>query len=142
MAASSSKAPPEKEDTPRLQPLLFEALKSDGSNYTRWNVMAEMHLEADGAEGAIAMPTPDEVTPAAKAWAALLLRRHLDVSLQDQYLQEKNPATIWSTLKARFSQERRLHLPEARYAWINLRVMDFPNLTSYNNELHRIVSQL
>jgi hypothetical protein len=33
-----------------------------------------------------------------------------------------------------------MHLPQARSEWIQLRVMDFSDLLSFNAELHRIVS--
>jgi gag-polypeptide of LTR copia-type len=142
MASSSSKHPPDKLEPARIQPLFFEPLKSDGSNYLKWSATAEMHLVAKDVAGTIVTSTPTEVSPAAKAWAILLLQKHLDKALQDQYVQEKNPAVLWSTLASRFSQERRLHLPGAQQDWINLRAMDFNNLASYNDELHRIVAQL
>ena len=33
-------------------------------------------------------------------------------------------------------------MPQARADWANLRVMDFPNFTAYDEELHRITSKL
>ena len=142
MAASTSKAPPDKEEPPRLQPLFFEALKSDGSNYLKWSATVKMHLVSEDMADALLSPTLDTVTAAAKASTILLIQKHMDMSLQEQYVQGEDPAVLWRELSARYSQERRLHLPGTRRDWINLRVMDFSNLTSYNNELHRIISKL
>lgn len=140
--ATTSKNPLDKVEPSRLQPLLFEALKSDGSNYLKWSATVEMHMIAEEVAGAIETPNPAEVSDLEKAWTNLLLQKHLDKPLQDQYVQERNPAILWRTLATRFSQERRLHLPRAQHDWINLRVMDFTTLASYNNEFHQIVSQL
>lgn len=97
--ATTSKNPPDKVEPSRLQPLLFEALKSDGSNYLKWSATAEMHLIAEEVAGAIETPTPAEVSDSEKAWTNLLLQKHLDKPLQDQYVQERNPAVLWRTLE-------------------------------------------
>ena len=54
----------------------------------------------------------------------------------------KDPAELWRQLEARFKHEKTIFLAQARHDWVNLRVYDFSDFSSYNAELHRIVSQL
>jgi len=49
---------------------------------------------------------------------------------------------LWRQLEAKFRHEKTIFLPKARHDWANLRVYDFSNFSSYNNELFKIVSQL
>jgi hypothetical protein len=70
----------------------------------------------------------------------LMIRRHLDYSLRKQYFTLSSPHELWKALKTRFLHEKTMHLPQARSEWIQLRVMDFSDLLSFNAELHRIMS--
>jgi hypothetical protein len=72
----------------------------------------------------------------------MILRRHLDHALQIQYLHINDPADLWIELHARFDHQQALYLPQARSDWTNLRVLDFPNFAAYDEEMHRIISQL
>ena len=74
--------------------------------------------------------------------ALLILRPHIDYSLRNQYLLIEKPDELWKELKARFFHEKTIHLPQARSDWLQLRVLDFADLSSFNAELHRIVTQL
>jgi hypothetical protein len=88
-------------------------------------------------------PAHEEEIPTSHKWHTLLiLRRHLDFSLRQQYIQVEDPAELWAVLEARFKHEQTIFLPQARSNWIGLRVMDFPNFLTFNSELHRIVAQL
>ena len=73
MAASASKNPPDKKEAPRLQPLLFEALEVDSSNYMRWSIDAKMNLTAEELEGALISPTLEHLYIAEKCWVLILL---------------------------------------------------------------------
>lgn len=138
MATAASKRPRES----RTQPLLFDALEPDGSNFMEWSHDVRAFLNAEELAGALEFQTL-EALPSPHRWQALLtLRRHLDASLRQQYIQVDNPAELWSQLQARFHHEQTIFLPQARSDWINLRVLDFPDLLSFNAELHRITAQL
>ena len=54
----------------------------------------------------------------------------------------EHPAELWAQLRARFLHEKTIFLPQACHEWMSLRVMDFPDISSFNSELHRIVAQL
>ena len=113
MAGSASKNSPNKKEAPRLQLLLFEALEVDGSSYMRWGIDAKTHLTADELEGALISPTLEHISTTAKCWALVLLRRHLDTALQQQYIQVADPANLWKQLAARFQHEKTIFLPQA-----------------------------
>ena len=51
-------------------------------------------------------------------------------------------AELWAQLQARLLHEKTIFLPQARHDWMSLRVMDFPDISSFNSELHRIVAQV
>jgi hypothetical protein len=84
----------------------------------------------------------EEIPPPYKWQTLLILRRHLDSSLRQQYVQVQEPAELWAALAARFKHEETIFLPQARADWMNLRVLDFPNFHGFNSELHRITAQL
>jgi hypothetical protein len=129
----------QKEDKPKVQSLLFEALEADGSNYLEWNINLRMYLAAEELQGAIKL-NHEEITAASKNKALLILRRHINYSLRKQYLMLSTPHELWKELKSRFLHEKTIYLPQARNNWIRLRVLDFPDFLSFNAELHRIVS--
>ena len=113
----------------RIQPLLFEPLEPDGSNYLSWNIDMRTYLCAE--ELAITLdPEPEEEIPVPYKWQTLLLlRRHLDPSLRQQYIQVEDPAALWAALEARFKHEETIFLPQARSEWIGLRVMASPTFS-------------
>ena len=143
MASSAPLKPPE---SSRLQPLVFPPLEVTGSNYLEWAVDAKTFWIAEELDDAI-QPTPQGPTapglPASVLAKALqALRRHLDTSLHREYIQVEHSAELWAQLQARFLHEKTIFLPQARHDWMSLRVMDFPDISSFNFELHRIVAQL
>lgn len=126
----------------RIQPLLFEPLEPDGSNYLSWNIDMRTYLCAEELDMTLD-PEPEEEIPAPYKWQTLLLlRRHIDPSLRHQYIQVEDPAELWAALEARFKHEETIFLPQAWSDWISLSVLDFPNFLSFNSEIHRIVAQL
>ena len=79
----------------------------------------------------------------ASKWKALvMLGRHLDYSLKKQYLQIDTPHDLWRQLKKRSLHKETIYLPQARGDWLQLRVMDFSDLMTFNAEIHRITAQL
>ena len=140
MATIASKE--KKEDTkPKVQSLLFEALEVDGRNYLTWSIDVKTCLAAEELEAAI-NPKAKDVSRAVQSKALLILHRHIDYALRNQYLLIEKPDERWEELKARFYHDKTIHLPQARTDWMNLRVLDFADLSSFNAELHRIVTQL
>jgi hypothetical protein len=87
-------------------------------------------------------PVLDNFTASKKSWALVFMRKHIDDSLEQQYLQIEDPTYLWRQLEARFRHEKTIFLPKAHHDWANLRVYDFSDFSSYNNELLKIVSQL
>jgi len=120
MDASTSKNSPEKKKAPHLQPLLFGPLEADSNNYMRWSIDTKTHMTAEGWEGTLISPIPEGISTATKSWALVLLRRHLDTALQEQYIQIDDPAELWRQLAARFQHERTILLPQARNDWVAL----------------------
>ena len=99
------------------------------------------HLVAEELGKAI-NPEAKDVPTYVQSKALLIVRRHIDYSLQNQYLLVEKLDELWKELKSWFFHEKTIHLPQACNDWIHLRVLDFPNLLSFNAELHRIVTQL
>ena len=137
----------------KMHALLFTPLSADGSNFLEWENDAKVLLSAEDLAKTLVdepppPPTTSEAAPAPRIpesarWHALMiLRRHLEPALRLQYLQVEDPAELWSELHARFDHQQTLFLPQAHTDWTNIRVMDFPNFSSFNSELHRIIAQL
>ena len=129
----------------RSQALMFAPLNSDGSNFLEWVIDAKIVLSADDlirtlSNQATTSTDPAQQIPAAARWQALiLLRRHLDHALRLQYLHVDDPAELWAQLHSRFNHQV---LDQARTDWIDLRVLDFPDIAAFNSELLRITTQL
>ena len=89
MAASALKD--KKEDRkPKVQSLLFEALEADSRNYLGWSINVKTHLAAEELEVAI-NPKAKDVPVAVQSKALLILRRHIDYLLRNQYLLVEKP---------------------------------------------------
>ena len=139
----ATSTPKDKKDEGKLkvQSLLFEALEADGNNYLGWSIKVKTHLAAEELGEAI-NPEAKDVLAYVQSKALLILRRHIDYSLRNQYLLVEKPDELRKKLKLRFFHEKTIHLPQARNNWIQLQVLDFLNLLSFNAELHHIVIQL
>jgi hypothetical protein len=98
-----------------LEKLKFPALDVGGTNYIVWALDANNYLCADGIGAVIAesftLPTgsstPDANTRKNAARAVCLLLRHLHKDLKFNYLEEQNPAVIWTSLRLRFDTDRK-----------------------------------
>jgi hypothetical protein len=117
-------------------------LEADGRNYLKWCIDVKAHLVADELEGIMNYPVLDNFTASKKSWALVFMRKHIDDSLEQQYIQIEDPTDLWRQLEAKFCHEKMIFLPKAHHDWANLRVYDFSDFSSYNNELFKIVSQL
>jgi len=53
------------------------------------------------------------ISPSLSWKTLLLLRRHLDPSLQHQYLELEKPNELWQKLKSWFDHQRTIFLPNA-----------------------------
>ena len=126
----------------RTQFFFFDPLELDGSNYFGSNINMRAFLRAKELDATIALAHEGEIPTSHKWHTLLILRRHLDSSLQQQYIQVKDPTELWVALEARFKHKETIFLPQARSDWINLRVTDFPNFFAFNSELHRLIVQL
>ena len=117
-------------------------MEAHGSNYLEWSNNAKAYLAAKEFDGTLKEATTADI-PAALKWKALLiLRRHFDYSLIKQYLQVDKPDDLWKQLEAHFLHEKTIYLPQATSDWIQLYMMDFPDLMTFNVELHQITAQL
>ena len=126
----------------RTPALMFDALVADGSNFLEWHNDICTYLCAEELDGALHQATAETMQVSWRNKALLLIRRHMDSSLRQQYIQIQDPAELWAQLQARFEHNQQLLLPQARNEWMNLRVLDFPTLQDFNAELHRLSAQL
>ena len=126
----------------RTQSFFFDPLEPDGSNYLGWNVDMRAYLRAEELNATITLAHEGEILASRKWHTLLILRRHLDSSLQQQFIKIEDHAELWAGLVVRFKHEETIFLPQARSNWTGLRVMDFPNFLAFNSELHRIIAQL
>ncbi|XP_031096985.1 uncharacterized protein LOC116001237 [Ipomoea triloba] len=118
----------------------FTEFALDGNNYLTWKLDVEMHLASKSLSETIVAPSRS--TDAQKAQALIFLRHHLNHNLKNEYLTEKDPLVLWTSLMDRFDQQSSIILPQAQFDWLNLRFLDFKSVTDYNSALHKIVSQL
>jgi len=95
-------------DTPRLQPLLFPQLDATERNYLLWAKTSKAYIFAKNLSESIAFDRDFVVSPTISpsiSWKTLLLlRRHLDPSLEHQYLDLDKLDELWQKLKSRFDQ--------------------------------------
>lgn len=126
----------------RMQPLLFDSLGDDGRNFLAWSIDVKSYLCAEELDSTIETNTNVHIATPSTQKALLILRRHLNDSLKDKYIQITNLAKLWSQLHARFYHEQMIFLPQARRNWIYLCILDFPDFLLFNSELHCIVAQL
>lgn len=118
----------------------FTVLKISGNNYASWALDAELHLESMGLADTI--KDDNKASNQDRAKALIFLRHHLDEGLKLQYLTIKDPLKLWKNLKERYDHLKLVVLPQARQDWLNIRLLDFKNITEYNSEMFRIISQL
>ena len=135
--ASSSKS---RDFQSRLQPLIFPPLEDNDSNYLEWAIDAKMHLITEEIVRAIQIqdqgtqPVVEEVSASVCSRALQALRHYLGYSLWKEYIQLEDPAELWQQLRNRFLHEKTIFLPQARYDWMSLRMLDFPDISSFNSE--------
>ncbi|KAK9924068.1 hypothetical protein M0R45_032456 [Rubus argutus] len=123
-----------------LNKLDFDALEVSGRNYFQWTEDVKLHLTAKKIRSTI---QDDNVASThQKAEAMILIRRHMDRSLQREYLGEEEPRNLWAMLADRFDHQKDIFLPEARHDWHNIRFQDFKSVNEYNSEICRIRSIL
>ncbi|XP_074373730.1 uncharacterized protein LOC141714088 [Apium graveolens] len=123
-----------------LAKLEFVALDVSGNNYLSWVLDAKLHLSANGLKDTI---DPEKIPIVEQnAKAIIFLRHHIHEDLKFEYLTIKNPLTLWNNLNDRFDHQKLVHLPSARYDWINLRLQDFKSVAEYNSALFKISSKL
>lgn len=65
-----------------LQPLIFDALTLDGNKFLEWNNDAKTFLAAGKLVNVLDAKITAELPPVCKWQTLLILRRHLDTSLQ------------------------------------------------------------
>ena len=56
-----------------------------------------------------------------RANAIMLIRRHIQEELKNEYLTVKDPLVLWKNLKDRHDQQKLMVLPKAQYDWMHLR---------------------
>ena len=132
----------------KLSSLVYEPLHANGSNFTKWNLDTQTYLNFENIAKALDLEDENpeleyETLPATARWHTLMiLQRHINPTLHNQYMHIRDPTLLWAELTTRFRDQDMLYLPQARADWANLCVMDFPNFSAYDEELHRITSKL
>jgi hypothetical protein len=115
--------------TDNLEKLKFPALEIGGENYIVWSLEGLNNLCAEGISETIdedfVIPTgntaKDIATRKDAARAVCLTLRHLHKDLKFNYLEERNPAVIWSSLRLRIDTDRKqAKLPLLNDEWNKL----------------------
>lgn len=125
-----------------VEKLKFPALVMDGSNYITWTTHMRNHLKALGLGETITDEFNHSDCEMKAAKALVLILHHLSTELQQHFLMEDNPATIWKSLKSRFDNKRNILRPLAIHEWNHLRFQDFKTVAEYNNELYKVATKL
>lgn len=123
-----------------IQKLEFVALDISGNNYLRWQLDAELHLQAKDLGDTIMEENESSMQDRAKA--LIFLRHHIHEDLKSEYLTIKDPLILWSCLKERYNHQKTVILPKARDDWKNLRIQDFKTVYEYNSTMFNITSRL
>ena len=123
-----------------LAKLDFAALNLSGNNYLPWILDMEIHLDAMGLGDTII--EGNSASARDRANAIMLIRRHIQEELKNEYLTVKDPLVLWKNLRDRYDQQKLMVLPKAQYDWIHLRFQDFKSVSDYNSAMFKIVSQL
>ena len=71
----------------RLQALIFEPLAVDGTNFMEWTNEVRTYLSSEDLDDALYHSTSADLPKSRRQQALMILRRHLDASLRQQYLQ-------------------------------------------------------
>ena len=134
-----------------LEKLKFPCLDVSGENYIVWALEASNYLCADGLgytiEDGFTLPSGTAQNDLGKqkdaAKAVCLLLRHVHKDLKFNYLEERNPSAIWSSLKLRFDTDRKQAiLPLLNDEWNKLCFYNFKSVTEYASKLYSIASEL
>ncbi|PRQ45674.1 hypothetical protein RchiOBHm_Chr3g0494141 [Rosa chinensis] len=137
-----------------LNKLDFAPLGTAGSGYHRWVRDVCQHLKAYGILDMILEPSQDVLTveeaqaleanraalEANKAKAIILMTRHMDDSLQYEYMNKKDPRRLWVSLKERFANVRNSLLLDLEVRWHSLSFCDFKSVLDYNSKALHIKS--
>ena len=119
-------------------------LALNGKNNQTWALDCELHLRGMQLSHIITARQNDAAAPPPheQAHAAIFLRHHIHNDLKQEYLEVKDPVTLWTALQERFRKQKTVIHPQARRDWAQLRFLDFKSVEAYNTAIHRIVGQL
>jgi len=123
-----------------LAKLEFAALNLSGNNYLPWLLDMKIHLNAMGLGDTIVEGNSASAQDQAKA--IMIIRRHIQEELKNEYLTIENPFVLWTNLKDRYDHQKSIVLPKAQYDWMHLRFQDFKSVSDYNSAMFKIVSRL
>ena len=139
-----------------LNKLDFTPLDTTGIGYHKWVRDVRNHLKAQGiisaireqpaaapAQGAVAATNAQanaDALEAKNAKAIIIMIRHMDESLQSEYLNEEDPRKLWVALEERFGNVRESLLPDLEVRWQLLRLCDYSSVLDFNSEALRIKS--
>lgn len=126
----------------RFQPLMFSPLTLKNTNFLEWVTNVQVFLAAEELDPYLFNSRAQDLPDAPKRHTLLILRRHLDPSLRQKYIQIDNHVDSWRQLHITFHHEQTIFLPQAKNKWINLKVLNFPDFLSLNSKLYCISVQL
>ena len=139
MASSSSTIHPPKEFKTHFAPL-----DPSGENYFQWITNIELYLRAEHVWQFVD-PDDTDILPVdndSKSKATFILRSHIKESLLNQYQDITDARRLFATIRRRFNAMISYMKDTIQNEWDQLRFMDFPDVQSYTNEIHRITSMM
>jgi hypothetical protein len=90
--------------TTSMEKVQFAPLAINGHNYLQWSKHAVNHLTSRELQKTITADATNSTTH--KAQALMLIQHHLvaklQPGLQQQYMNEENPYTLWKDLKSQY----------------------------------------
>jgi len=97
-------------------------LALNGKNYQTWALDCELHLHGMQLSHTITACPNDAAAPPPheQAQAAIFLRHHIHNDLKQEYLEVKDPLTLWTALQERFGKQKTVIHPQARRDWAQL----------------------
>ncbi|XP_040367499.1 uncharacterized protein LOC121050696 [Rosa chinensis] len=132
-----------------LNKLDFAPLETTGAGYYKRVSDVRQHLKVEGILNTMLEPSQNVLTieqaaafEANQAKAIILMTRHMNDLLQNEYFNEEDPRKLWVEVEERFDNIHDSLLPYLEVRWNNLRFSDFKSVLDYNSKTLLIKSQM
>jgi hypothetical protein len=124
---------------------VHEKLKIDGENYLTWKNKMRRYAVTRQVDHTIISkgngePTTGTVTE--KAFMCNMLITHMDEGLQEKFMDDEKPESIWKELENKYEDILNTQSEKIRVEWFALKVHKCEDLTNYETKLNLLVRKM